>query len=133
MSTNVVVISGRVARIDEMKINPQSGAAYIPFAVACNRMSKDKKADFFNCMAFGKTAELVADLLSKGDQLTINGRLQIDEWEKNGEKRTAPKIIVNGFDKMWPPKQQDGTSPEQQEGASPVSGGLQESRFDFNG
>ena len=133
MSTNVVVISGRVVRVDEMKINPQSGNAYIPFAVACNRMSKDKKADFFNCMAFGKTAELVADLLSKGDQLTINGRLQIDEWEKNGEKRTAPKIIVNGFDKMWPPKQQGGTSPEQQEGASPVSGGLQESNFDFNG
>jgi single-strand DNA-binding protein len=133
MSTNVVVISGRVVRVDEMKINPQSGNAYIPFAVACNRMSKDKKADFFNCMAFGKTAELVADLLSKGDQLTINGRLQIDEWEKNGEKRTAPKIIVNGFDKMWPPKQQEGTSPEQQEGTSHVSGGLQESNFDFNG
>ena len=125
MSTNVVVISGRVARIDEMKINPQSGNAYIPFAVACNRMSKDKKADFFNCMAFGKTAELVADLLSKGDQLTINGRLQIDEWEKNGEKRTAPKIIVNGFDKMWPPKQQE----EQ----APANNGLQESNFDFNG
>jgi len=133
MSTNVVVISGRVVRVDEMKINPQSGNAYIPFAVACNRMSKDKKADFFNCMAFGKTAELVADLLSKGDQLTINGRLQIDEWEKNGEKRTAPKIIVNGFDKMWPPKQQEGVSPEQQGGASPVSGGLQESDFNFNG
>jgi single-strand DNA-binding protein len=125
MSTNVVVISGRVARIDEMKINPQSGTAYIPFAVACNRMSKDKKADFFNCMAFGKTAELVADHLSKGDQLTINGRLQIDEWEKNGEKRTAPKIIVNGFDKMWPPKQQE----EQ----APANNGLQESNFDFNG
>lgn len=125
MSTNVVVISGRVARIDEMKINPQSGNAYIPFAVACNRMSKDKKADFFNCMAFGKTAELVADLLSKGDQLTINGRLQIDEWEKNGEKRTAPKIIVNGFDKMWPPKQQE----EQ----AHANNGLQESNFDFNG
>ena len=125
MSTNVVVISGRVVRVDEMKINPQSGNAYIPFAVACNRMSKDKKADFFNCMAFGKTAELVADLLSKGDQLTINGRLQIDEWEKNGEKRTAPKIIVNGFDKMWPPKQQE----EQ----APANNGLQESNFDFNG
>lgn len=133
MSTNVVVISGRVARIDEMKINPQSGTAYIPFAVACNRMSKDKKADFFNCMAFGKTAELVADYLSKGDQLTINGRLQIDEWEKNGEKRTAPKIIVNGFDKMWPPKQQEGTSPEQQEEKAPANNGLQESNFDFNG
>ena len=125
MSTNIVVISGRVVRVDEMKINPQSGNAYIPFAVACNRMSKDKKADFFNCMAFGKTAELVADLLSKGDQLTINGRLQIDEWEKNGEKRTAPKIIVNGFDKMWPPKQQ--------ESSMPANDGIQESNFNFNG
>jgi single-strand DNA-binding protein len=125
MSTNVVVISGRVVRVDELKYNPQSGNAHIPFAVACNRMSKDKKTDFFNCIAFGKTAELVADHLSKGDQLTINGRLHIDEWEKNGEKRTAPKIIVNGFDKMWPPKQQEETAP--------VSDGIQESNFNFNG
>lgn len=125
MSTNIVVISGRVVRVAELKYNPQSGTAHILFDIACNRMSKDKKADFFNCIAFGKTAELVADLLSKGDQLTINGRLQIDEWEKNGEKRTAPKIIVNGFDKMWPPKQQEETAP--------VSDGIQESNFDFNG
>lgn len=130
MSINIVVISGRVGRVDEMKINPQSGNAYIQFSVACNRMSKDKKADFFNCVAFGKTAELVADLLRKGAQLTINGRLQIDEWEKNGEKRTAPKIIVNGFDKMWPPKESIFINKEE---VAPVSGGIQESSFNFNG
>jgi single-strand DNA-binding protein len=115
----------RVVRVDELKINPQSGSAYIPFAVACNRMSKDKKSDFFDCVAFGKTAELVADLLRKGEQVVIYGRLQIDEWEKDGVKRTSPKIIVNQFDKIWPPKQQ--------EGIAPVSDGIQESNFDFNG
>lgn len=115
----------RVVRVDEMKINPQSGSTYIPFAVACNRMSKDKKSDFFDCVAFGKTAELVADLLRKGEQVVIYGRLQIDEWEKDGVKRTSPKIIVNQFDKIWPPKQQEGTAP--------VGGGIQESNFNFNG
>jgi single-strand DNA-binding protein len=115
----------RVVRVDELKINPQSGSAYIPFAVACNRMSKDKKSDFFDCVAFGKTAELVADLLRKGEQVVIYGRLQIDEWEKDGVKRTSPKIIVNQFDKIWPPKQQEGTAP--------VGGGIQESNFNFNG
>lgn len=125
MNMNSVFISGRVVRVDELKFNPESGNAHIPFAVACNRMSKDKKADFFNCIAFGKTAELVANLLSKGDQLVINGRLQNDEWEKNGEKRVTTKIIVNGFDKMWPPKQQ--------ESSVPANDGIQESNFDFNG
>lgn len=133
MNMNSVFISGRVSRIDEMKISPKSGTAYISFGVGCNRMSKDQGADFFNFIAFGKTAEFVADHLSKGDQLIVNGRLQNDQWEENGKKRTATKIIVNGIDKMWPPKQQEGASPEQQEGASPVSGGLQESSFDFNG
>jgi single-strand DNA-binding protein len=125
MNQNSVFISGRVSRIDEMRISPQSGTAYISFGVGCNRMSKEKKADFFNCIAFGKTAELVADLLIVGNQLVISGRLQNDEWEKNGEKRVTTKIIVNGFDKMWPPKQQE----EQ----APANNGLQESNFDFNG
>lgn len=115
----------RVVRVDEMKYYPQSGSSRTPFRVACNRMSKDKKTDFFDCVAFGKTAELVADLLRKGEQVVIYGRLQIDEWEKDGVKRTSPKIIVNQFDKIRPPKQQ--------EEAAPVSDGIQESNFNFNG
>lgn len=127
MSINNITISGRVARIDELTVSDTGGDALfrLNFSVACNRLSKERKADFFNCTAFGRNAENFANIMNKGEQIVISGRLQIDEWEKNGEKRTAPKIIVNGFDKMWPPKQQ--------EEPAPANNGLQESNFNFNG
>ena len=127
MAINNITISGRVSRIDELTVSEHNGDALfrLNFSVACDRLSKDKKTDFFNCTVFGRNAENFANIMKKGEQIVISGRLQIDEWEKNGEKRTAPKIIVNGFDKMWPPKQQE----EQ----APANNGLQESNFDFNG
>jgi len=126
MAINNITISGRVSRIDELTVSEHNGDALfrLNFSVACDRLSKDKKTDFFNCTVFGRNAENFANIMKKGEQIVISGRLQIDEWEKNGEKRTAPKIIVNGFDKMWPPKQQEETAP--------VSGGIQESNFNFN-
>lgn len=126
MSINNIVISGRAARVDDAKIGQANGQMYVTFAIACNRPTKDKKADFFNCIAFDKTAELISDLIKKGDQLTIHGRLQNDEWEKDGQKRVSAKIIVNGFDKMWPPKQDTAND-------QPPSNELPEGNFNFNG
>ena len=126
MSINNIVISGRAARVDDPKIGQGNGEMYISFAIACNRPTKDKKADFFNCIAFGKTAELISDSLKKGEQLTIHGRLQNDEWEKDGQKRISAKIIVNGFDKMWPPKAEQGNP-------NSPSNELPEGSFNFNG
>ena len=131
-----VFMSARVARIDELTVSDSGGKALfrLNFSVAFDVFEKgNKKANFINCTAFGRNAENFANIMNKGDQVVVAGSLQIDSWEKNGEKRTSPKVIVNRFDKMWPPKQQEGISPEQQGGASPVSGGLQESNFDFNG
>jgi len=127
MAINNITISGRVSRIDELTVSEHNGDALLRlnFSVACDRLSKDKKTDFFNCTVFGRNAENFANIMKKGEQIVISGRLQIDEWEKNGEKRTAPKIIVNQFDKMWPPKQQ--------ESSVPANDGIQESNFNFNG
>ena len=98
MNQNSVFISGRVSRIDEMRISPQSGTAYISFGVGCNRMSKEKKADFFNCIAFGKTAELLHQYCEKGSRIGIKGTWNANQYEKDGEKRTYHSVSVNSIE-----------------------------------
>ena len=55
---NLVILTGRLTRDPELKFG-QSGKAYSRFSLAVNRAGKKDEADFINCVAFGKTAEIV--------------------------------------------------------------------------
>lgn len=70
---------GRITRDIELKYG-QSGTAYAKFSLAVNRMKKGE-CDFINCTAFGKTAELIAEYVSKGSQLAVNGSIKVDKVE----------------------------------------------------
>lgn len=95
---NKVSLIGRLTRDPDIRytqsVNP---VAVVNFGLAVNRRFKregEPDADFINCVAFSKTGELVQKYCAKGRQVGIVGRLQIDPYEKDGEKRTAAKIIV---------------------------------------
>ena len=49
---------------------------------------------FFDVEVWGDLAENAAPLLSKGTEVMIQGRLQEDEWEKDGEKRRKFKVTA---------------------------------------
>ena len=72
---NNVVLIGRLTKDPELKYS-QSGKAYCRFTVAVNRDFNKDEADFINCLAFGKTAETIAEWLGKGRIL------KIEEWWK---------------------------------------------------
>ena len=57
---NVVVLVGRLTRDPELKFG-QSGKAYSRFSLAVDRPFSKGEADFINCVAFGKTAELIGE------------------------------------------------------------------------
>lgn len=46
-------------------------------------------------VAFGKTADVVAQYVTKGKQLFVSARFRINEWEKDGQKRQSPEFIVD--------------------------------------
>ena len=94
MSMNLVVLTGRLVRDPELKYG-QSGSAYCKFTLAVNRMKRDDPADFINCTAFGKTAELIGEYLRKGNNTGVQGRIQTRTYEVNGEKRYGTDIIVD--------------------------------------
>ena len=91
---NVTVLVGRLTKDPEVKFG-QTGKAYARFTLAVNRPFSKDEVDFINCVAFGKTAELIAEYLRKGHKVGITGRLQMNKYEVNGEKRTSYDVIVD--------------------------------------
>ena len=91
---NVIILTGRLTRDPELKFG-QSGKAYSRFTLAVDRPMQKGEADFINCVAFGKTAELIGEYLKKGRKVGIVGRLQMSKYEVNGEKRTSYDVVVD--------------------------------------
>lgn len=96
---NQVILMGRLARDPEMK--NANGLAVARITVCTNKDWKDEsgekksKAEFHNCVAFRKTAELCGKYLTKGKQVLVQGELQTRSYEKDGVKKYATEVIVN--------------------------------------
>ena len=109
MAMNLVVLTGRLTKDPELKYGA-SGTAYCKFTLAVNRMKKDDPADFIFCSAFGKTAELIAEYVKKGHQLGVQGRLQQDTYEKDGEKISKTGVTVDKIEFLESNKTESTTS-----------------------
>ena len=109
MAFNLVILTGRLTKDPELKYGA-SGTAYCKFTLAVNRMKKDDPADFIFCSAFGKTAELVAEYVKKGHQLGVQGRLQQDTYEKDGQKVSKTGVTVDKIEFLEGNKTESTTS-----------------------
>ena len=109
MAFNLVILTGRLTKDPELKYGA-SGTAYCKFTLAVNRMKKDDPADFIFCSAFGKTAELIAEYVKKGNKLGVQGRLQQDTYEKDGEKISKTGVTVDKIEFLESNKTESTTS-----------------------
>ena len=94
---NHVVLMGRLAKDPELKYS-QSGKAFSKFTVAVNREVNREEADFINCAAWGKTAEIIAEYLRKGRRIALQGRISVSNYEQNGETRWSTEVVVDKFE-----------------------------------
>ena len=95
---NNVTLMGRLTRDPELKYS-QAGKAYCRFSLAVQREFNREEADFINCLAFGKTAETIAEWLGKGRRIAIVGRIQTGNYEnKNGEKVNTFEVVADRFE-----------------------------------
>lgn len=95
---NKIIITGRSTKDVELKVTP-SGTNVATFSVAVKRAFKDNESDFFECVAYGKTAELVSKYIKKGDLFGIEGRLQTRNYtNKEGRKVYVTEIIVENVE-----------------------------------
>ena len=96
---NKVFLSGNLTRDPEVRYT-QTGKAYARMGIAINRRYKDKESvDFFNLVAWEKTAEFCGRYLGKGSRVLVEGRLQTSTYEnKDGVKVNAVDIMVDNIE-----------------------------------
>jgi single-strand DNA-binding protein len=55
----------------------------------------NKKVDFINCEMLGQHTEKLCQYVNKGKAILVEGELNIEQYEKNGEKRSYTKVKVD--------------------------------------
>lgn len=113
---NKVILKGRITKELELK-ELNNDKKVINFNVAVRRDYKNQngeyESDFFNCSAFGNTANFLLHFFSKGQEILLIGHLQNRSWEtESGEKRFSTDIIVESVDFCGNKKIESNTSAE---------------------
>ena len=95
---NKIILMGRLTKDPEIT-STASGTTIARFSIAVDRRFKregDPEADFFSCNAFGKTAEFIERYLKKGTKVTLDGRMENNNYtNKEGQKVYDNRVIVN--------------------------------------
>lgn len=101
--TNLFIASGRITKELDPK-QTQNGKTVLPFDIAVQREFKNKStneydSDFINCLAVGSTAEFLIKHADKGYFISIQGRMQNNNYEKkDGTVNYGYQVIVNQVD-----------------------------------
>ena len=97
-SFNRVVLVGNLTRDPECRYIP-SGTAVADICLAVNDRRKTPTGEwadettFVDITLWGRQAEVVAEFCTKGSPLLLEGRLKLDTWEADGQKRSKLKVV----------------------------------------
>jgi single-strand DNA-binding protein len=102
-TVNKVILVGRLGRDPEMRYT-SSGTAVVNFSMATNHIIKDRdgnnndQTEWHQVVAFGRTAEVAGEYLTKGRLVYIEGRLQTRSWDDpNGQKRYKTEVVCSNM------------------------------------
>jgi single-strand DNA-binding protein len=100
LNVNHVILAGNLTRDPELR-TLAADRAVANFAIAVNRRFKGPEGDlkeevtFVEVEAWGRTAEVVGQYLTKGSPCYLEGRLKLDTWtDKDNQKRTRLKVVA---------------------------------------
>jgi single-strand DNA-binding protein len=99
---NRVILLGNLGADPELRVTP-GGQAVLKLRLATNETYLDRnnvrqdRTEWHRVTVWGRRAEALGKILSKGDLLLVEGRLQTSSYEKNGEKRYSTEIVANNI------------------------------------
>jgi len=96
-SYNRVILMGNLTREVELR-KTASNTAVCDIGLAVNdRVKRGNEwvddVTFIDVTLWGRTAEIAGEYLSKGSPVLIEGRLKMDQWEEDGQKRSKLKVV----------------------------------------
>ena len=119
---NKVFMIGRLTRDSELKYTAQ-GTALNNFSIAVGRREKRGNdwvdaVSFFDVTLWGKQAEALAQYLTKGTQVAIDGRLEQRRWTQDGQNRSAVSIVAESLQLLGSGKREQGAEIPESSGPS---------------
>jgi single-strand DNA-binding protein len=131
VSLNKVMLIGNAGKDPEMRYTA-NGTAQTTFSLAVNRNYRDpggsgewkEETEWFNVVAWRELAERLAQNVTKGKQLYVEGRIQTRTWDDDqGVKHYRTEVIANDVKMLGARDPQTGGSSEWGDGASSFRGG----------
>lgn len=101
-SFNKVILIGNLTRDPELRVTA-NGNSICKLGLAVNRayVTKDgerrEETTFIDIDAFGKQAEVISKYMRRGRPLMVEGRLKLDQWESDGQKRSKLNVVLESF------------------------------------
>ena len=138
---NRVVLVGNITREIELRYT-QSGTAVTDIGLAINERKKNPSGEwvddpqFIDVTLWGRTAEVAAEYLGKGAPILIEGRLKLETWESDGQKRSKLKVVGERMQMLGKPKNGSKTGDQNAVAAgatddTPVTTGVTEEGVPF--
>ncbi len=99
---NRVMLLGNLGAEPELRVTP-GGQAVLKLRLATNETYLDKsnvrqeRTEWHRVTVWGRRAEALGKLLTKGDSLFVEGRISTSSYEKNGEKRYSTEVVANNI------------------------------------
>ena len=100
---NQVILMGNLTRDPQLSYTPNQ-TPVVEFGLAVNRKwtkedgSQGEEVLFIECQCFGKRAEVISKHFEKGSPIFVQGRLKLEQWEKDDTKHTRIRVIVGNFE-----------------------------------
>jgi single-strand DNA-binding protein len=97
---NKAILMGRLGRDPELK-RTQAGGAVVSVSLATNEREKQGDAwvdvtEWHYIVAFGRTAELMAERCRKGDPVLVDGRMKTRKWQgQDGNERQRTEVVAS--------------------------------------
>lgn len=116
-SYNRVILIGNVTRDVDLRFTP-AGTAVTEIGLAVNDRRKGQDGEwveettFVDVTLWGRTAEVASEYVKKGSPLFIEGKLKLDQWEKDGQKQYKLRVVGDRM-QLLGSKGGGGGSPQQ--------------------
>jgi single-strand DNA-binding protein len=98
MNYNRIILVGRLTRDPELRATPD-GTSVVRFAIAVNRTVRpgaEEQVDYFDIVAFRQLADNVANYVTKGRLVLVEGKLQTRSYtDREGNRRKAYEVVAD--------------------------------------
>lgn len=94
---NAVQIIGNISTEIDIKATP-SGKFVAQFNIAVNNPYNREKTSFLPVEVWGKNAENTSEYCTKGSKVGIVGHIEVDQWERDGERKYKTKVVASSVE-----------------------------------